>query len=53
MSKLIEIIRKEIYNSINTIINNRLSHQNLHNEEGKQYKIDELKILKMIVRDEL
>ena len=33
------------------VINDRITHHSLHNEEGKKYKIDELNILKIILKD--
>jgi hypothetical protein len=33
------------------IINTRIQHHALHNEEGKHTRIDELKILKLIIKD--
>ena len=45
MMKMLQI------NKILQIINDRISHHSLHNEEGKRYKIDELKILKIIFKD--
>lgn len=33
------------------ILNNRLEHHNLHNEFGKDIRIDEVKILKLIIKD--
>jgi len=35
------------------IIDDRITHQSLHNEIGKAAKIDELKILKLLLKDRL
>ena len=35
------------------ILDDRLHHLLMHNEEGKEIRIDEIKILKGIVRDRL
>ena len=35
------------------ILDDRLHHLSMHNEEGKDIRIDEIKILKGIVRDRL
>ena len=33
------------------ILNKRLQHHNLHNEYGRDIRIDEVKILKIIMKD--
>ncbi len=40
-------------NRVNKVIDDRISHHSLHNEPCKDSKIDELKILKLILRDRL
>lgn len=40
-------------NIVSQIIDNRITHQSLHNEPCKDCKIDELKILKLILKDRL
>ncbi|MEK6879747.1 MAG: hypothetical protein AABY22_09080 [Nanoarchaeota archaeon] len=35
------------------IINDRITHHSLHNEYGKEVRIDELNILKGIVKDKI
>jgi len=40
-------MKQEILN----LFNERLSHHNLHNEYGKDIRIDEVKILKLIIKN--
>ena len=35
------------------ILDNRLQHLSMHNEEGKDIRIDEINILKGIIKDRL